>query len=161
MLVGPILVALLLGQPPTGGPASASATLSVNVGGHARLSLAPTAMVFPDADPDQVPSIASVPSAITITAKARAPRGAQVTLTVQAADDLRSGVATLPASLITWGASGAGFVPGVLSRSSAQLVGTWTGSGVRSGSQSFAFENRWTHAPGTYSVTFVYTISTP
>ena len=86
---------------------------------------------------------------------------AQVTLTVQSTDDLRSGTVTLPASLITWTAQGSGFVPGTMSMSSAQVVGTWTGSGVRSGSQSFLFRNAWTHPPGVYSLTLVYTISAP
>jgi hypothetical protein len=82
-------------------------------------------------------------------------------LTLQSIDDLRSGVTVLPASLITWTAAGPGFLPGTLSRSAAQTVGTWTGSGIRSGSQSFYFENRWTHPPGIYTITLVYTISTP
>ena len=99
------------------------------------------------------------PSAIM--AKARTTRNAQVTLTVQSTDDLRSGTVTLPASLITWTAQGSGFVPGTMSMSSAQVVGTWTGSGVRSGSQSFLFQNAWTHPPGVYSLTLVYTISAP
>jgi hypothetical protein len=155
-----ILIALLLWQPPVTGPQSATATLSVNVGSHARLAFNSTTLVFPDADPDQVPLVPGSP-AITITAKARTPANAQVTLTVQAADDLRSGVTTIPASLITWDGSGDGFVSGVLSQASPQLVASWTGSGMRAGAQSFAFQNSWTHPPGTYSVTFIYTMSMP
>jgi hypothetical protein len=155
-----ILIALLLGQPPVTAPQSASTTLSVNVGSQARLVFTSTTLVFPDAHPDQVPLVPGSP-VISITAKARTPRNAQVTLTVQAADDLRSGVDTIPASLITWDGRGDGFVPGVLSRTSAQMVASWTGSGTRDGAQSFAFQNSWTHPPGTYSVTFIYTVSMP
>ena len=156
-----ILIALALLQPPTTGPQSASATLSVNLGSLARVAFASTSVAFPNADPDTVPLVAAVPAAIGITAKARTTRNAQVTLTVQSADDLRSGVTVLPASLVTWTAAGAGFVAGTLSRSSAQVVGLWTGSGVRSGSQNFFFANSWSHPPGTYTITLVYTISAP
>lgn len=137
------------------------ATLSLNVASQARLSFSSTTLVFADADPDSVPLVPGSPSTITVTAKARTTRNAQVVLTVQATDDLRSGVNTLPASLITWSGSGDGFVSGVLSQASAQLLAAWTGSGIRTGAQSFAFQNSWTHPPGTYSATFVYTVSMP
>ena len=156
-----ILLALLLAQGPASGPQTASATLSLNIGSHARVAFGSTTLMFPDADPDLVPLVTAVPQSVEITAKARTSRNAQVSLTLQAGDDLRSGLNTLPASLIRWTATGTGFAPGTLSRSSAQTVATWTGSGVRSGTQSFAFENQWTHPPGTYSVTLIYTMSTP
>lgn len=156
-----ILVALALLQQPTTGPQSATATLAVNLGSLARLAFVSTTVSFPSADPDTVPQIAGVPASLDITAKARTTRDSQITLTVQSTDDLRSGVTVLPASLITWTSTGAGFVSGTLSSSLAQVVGTWTGSGVRLGSQSFFFENRWTHPPGTYTITLMYTISAP
>lgn len=156
-----ILIVLAFAQPPTTGPQSATATLSVNLGSLARVAFTSTSIAFPNADPDTVPKIAGTPASIAITAKARTTRNSLVTLTVQSTDDLRSGVTVLPASLITWTVTGTGFVAGTLSRSSAQLVGSWTGSGVRAGSQSFFFENGWTHPPGTYTITLVYTISAP
>jgi hypothetical protein len=156
-----ILLVLALMQPPSSGPQSATATLSVSLGSHARLALLSTTLAFPDSDPDTLPRIPSVPAAIGITAKARTTRNSQVTLTVQSTDDLRSGVTLLPAATITWSAAGPGFLPGTLSRSAAQMVGAWTGSGIRSGSQSFFFENRWTHPPGIYTITLVYTMSAP
>jgi hypothetical protein len=161
MCCEPLLIAWLLGQPALTGPQSVPATLSVNVASQARISFSSTTLVFGDADPDSVPLVPGSPSTITVTAKARTMRNAQVVLTVQATDDLRSGVNTLPASLITWSGSGDGFVSGVLSQASAQLVAAWTGSGIRTGAQSFAFQNSWTHPPGTYSATFVYTVSMP
>lgn len=161
MICSGILIAVALVQPPTTGPLSATATLSVNLASLARVAFVSTTVAFPNADPDTVPKVAGVPASVEITAKARTTRNSQITLTVQSTDDLRSGVTVLPASLVTWTATGAGFVAGTLSRSSAQLVGSWTGSGVRSGSQSFFFENSWTHPPGTYTITLVYTISAP
>ena len=46
-----------------------------------------------------------------------------------------------------------------LNASTPQVVGSWIGSGIRSGTQSFFFRNLWTHATGTYTVTLVYTLS--
>ena len=138
-----------------------TATLSADIASQARLSVSPTGLVFPDADPDMVPQVPAISGPVAITAKARASANALVTLTVQASDDLRSGVVVLPASLISWTANGAGFTAGTLSRTAAQTVGSWVGSGARSGTQTFAFENRWDHPSGTYTVTLVYTLSAP
>ncbi len=144
-----------------GAQESATATLSSNMPPMARLSLSTNNLSFPDADPDLVAQVPSAGGPITITAKARAQNNGLVTLTVQAIDDLRSGVSILPVSLITWTASGPGFVNGTMSRTTAQLVGSWVGSGVRVGSQTFRFENRWTHPAGIYTVTLTYTLAAP
>jgi hypothetical protein len=138
-----------------------SATISSNVTSLARISLSSNTLAFPDADPDTIPQVSSSTGPLTITARARAPRNGLVTLTVQASDDLRSGVSVLPASLITWTATGPGYVNGALSRTTPQLVGSWTGSGVRVGTQDYRFQNSWNHAPGTYTVTLVYTLTSP
>jgi hypothetical protein len=157
----PLLVSVLFLQGPPSGPQTATVTLSVNLGSHARLSLSSTTLVFPDADPDAVQFVRAVPESIALTAKTRTARNSQVMLTVQSTDDLRSGVQTIPASMLTWTVTGTGFVPGTLAAGSNEMVAAWTNSGVRSGTQSFVFENRWTHPPGTYSVTLVYTLSAP
>jgi hypothetical protein len=135
--------------------------LSAGVTGLARLSLSTNSITFPDADPDMVPQVPALPGPITITAKARASQNALVTLTVQAGDDLRSGVNVLPASLVTWTGSGPGVVAGTLSATTPQLVASWTGSGTRTGTQAYQFENRWTHPTGTYTVSLLYTLSVP
>jgi hypothetical protein len=156
-----LLVGTLLMQGPPSGPQNATVTLSVNLGSHARLSMSSTTLEFPDADPDLVPLVAAVPAAITVTAKTRTTRNNQVMLTVQPTADLRSGLVTIPAAMLRWTATGIGFVGGTLAAGSGETVATWTSSGVRTGTQSFLFENRWTHPPGTYSVTLVYTLSSP
>ena len=86
--------------------------LLVNIPAQARLSFSATSVTFPDADPTSTPLVASVPVDITDTFRARVQRNAQVTLTVQSTDDLRSGVTVLPAALITWTTTGAGFARG-------------------------------------------------
>src|SRR4029079_9751071 len=124
-------------------------------------SCLPNALSFPDADLDPVPLIAAAGGAITITAKARASLSATVTLTVLATDDLRSGVDTIPAAALTWTGSGAGFVNGTVSRAAPQLVASWTGSGIRTGTQTYRFQNSWSYRTGTYTVSLVYTLVSP
>lgn len=140
---------------------TATATLSANLGGLAKLSLSTNSLSFPDADPDTVAQVLAVPAQVTITAKARATEGAAVTLTVQASDDLRSGVETIPAGALTWTAAGPGFLAGAVSRTAPQPVASWTGSGVHTGTQSYRFQNSWSYASGTYTVSLLYTLSAP
>lgn len=137
------------------------ALLLVTLPTQARLSLSSSAITFPDADPELTPLVPAVPSGITVSARARVPRNSQITLTVQSTDDLRSGVTVLPASLVTWTATGAGFTAGTMSRTAPQLLGRWTGSGAHTGTQTYRFENRWTHPVGVYSATLVYTLASP
>jgi hypothetical protein len=137
------------------------ATLSANFGGLAKLSFSTTSITFPSSDPDTSPQVAATPGPITITAKARATRGATVRLTVLASDNLRSGVNTIAADAITWTATGTGFSGGTLSRTTAQTVGSWIGSGARTGTQQYLFRNLWTYIAGTYTLTLQYTLSTP
>jgi hypothetical protein len=154
-----VLLGLLAATP--AGAQTATVTLSANLGGLARLSLSTASLSFPDADPDTVAQIQALPAQITITAKARATERAVVTLTVQAADDLRSGVDTIPADALTWTAAGPGFTAGAVSRAAPQPVASWIGSGVHVGTQSYLFRNSWSHAVGTYSLSLLYTLSSP
>jgi hypothetical protein len=140
---------------------TSTATLSADVGGLAKLNLSSMSVSFPDADPDAVPQIPTSGGPIVITAKSRALPGMQVVLTLQAADDLRSGVNVISAANITWSATGAGFTAGTLSTAAPVTLATWTGSGVRSGSQQLYFRNLWTHPTGTYTLSLLYTLSAP
>lgn len=156
-----LCLAVVCSVPAAAAAQAATATLNAAVNPLARLSLSTNSLSFADADPDTFPIVSSSPPAITITAKARASLGSSIMLTVQASDDLRSGVTTIPAGALTWTASGSGFVSGTLSRASAQNLGTWNGSGVYTGSQSFAFRNLWSYPTGTYTLTILYTLSAP
>ena len=84
-----------------------------------------------------------------------------MTLTVTAADDLRSGTHVIPASAVTWTATGNGFVGGALAAGAARTVGAWSNSGQHTGTQAFRFANAWTYAAGTYSMTLSYTLTAP
>jgi hypothetical protein len=133
----------------------------VTVAAVAKLSLSSTTLSFPDANPDLVPAIPSTGGPITITTKVRATPGTTVTLSVQSSDDLRYGTATIPVSAVRWTASGNGFRHGTMNRTVAQTVATWVGSGARAGTQAYSLTNSWTYATGSYSTTFVYTLSAP
>ena len=142
-------------------PATSTAALSADVRTIAKLTVSPTSLTFPDADPDMFPQVTSVGGALSITAKARATSGSQILLTVQAADDLRSGVDTIAAQAITWTTTGAGFTSGTLSSSAPVAVGRWTGSGVRLGTQTLYLANLWTYTSGTYTASLLYTLTAP
>jgi hypothetical protein len=139
---------------------TATATLSADLGPVAKLSFSSTTLSFADADPDAVTQIPASGGPITITAKARAAQ-APIVLTVLANGNPRSGVTTLPADAFTWTATGAGFVGGTVSATTPQVVGSWTGSGIRAGSQTFLFRNSWSYPVGVYSMTLTYTLTTP
>ncbi len=159
-----LIVAIVAGLAAGVRPAAAqqvtdTATLNATFGGLARLTFSSSSVSFPDADPDTVPNIPASQGPLTITAKARTSPNGAVTLTVQASDDLRSGVNTIPASRITWTTTGSGFVNGTLSAASPQLVATWMDSGVRTGTQTFFFRNLWSYVTGIYTLTMTFTLS--
>jgi hypothetical protein len=139
----------------------ATATLSATIAPQASLTLSTASLTFPDADPDVLNRVPATGGPLLISAKARATAGQAVVLTVLASADLRSGLDVLSASNITWTASGPGFVAGTLSATVPVQVATWTGSGLRNGSQQYFFRNLWTHATGTYTTTLVYTLTAP
>ncbi len=153
-----VALGLAAGSTPAAGQ-TASATLNGPVVGLARLTLSSAVVTFPDADPDTVANVPASQGPITVTAKARTMVNGSVTLTVLATGQLRSGLNTIPASNITWTASGAGFSSGTLNVSAAQTVGAWSGSGARTGIQTFFFKNLWTYATGTYSLTMTFTLT--
>ena len=105
-----VLVALGIALAPTrdSSAQSRTATVNVSINGLARLTLSSTGVSFPDSNPDLVPQVPGVPSALAITVKARTTLNATLRLSVLASDNLRSGIRTLPASNITWTATGAG-----------------------------------------------------
>jgi hypothetical protein len=156
-----LLFVTALTTAPAAAQETATATLSANLGGLAKLTLSGNTVTFPDADPDTVPSIPASTGPLTLTVKARATAGSTVRLTISASDNLRSGTFTIPASALTWTAAGAGFVAGTVAVSVAQTLGTWSGSGVHVGTQTYSFQNSWAHPPGTYTLVLNYTVSAP
>lgn len=147
------------------GPAQAASdqqtlTINANVAARAKLSLSPSTINFADADPDDYPRVAA-DSPVAVTAKVRTGASSTATLSVLANGDLVSGSDTIPIAKVSWTASGAGFVDGTMSKSAAQPVASWSGSGSRSGTMNFSLVNEWGYATGNYTQTAVYTLTAP
>jgi phage tail sheath gpL-like len=161
LLLGIVIAAIALVQPLGAASATSSVTVSATVAATAKLSLSAATVSFANADPDTTPSIAASEGAITVTAKGKTAAGSNITLTLQAADDLKSGTDVILASAVTWTATGTGFVAGTMSKAAAVSVGSWTGSGNRAGSLSFALVNSWSYPTGSYSAAATYTLTAP
>ena len=137
-----------------------SINVSVNVNARAKLTLGAATVSFTDQDPDSVATLTSAP--ISVNVKARTTSTGNVTLTVIAADDFKNAAGDLiPLNTLTWTASGTNFVAGASDKTTAQSVGAWTGSGDRSGTNTYSLPNSWSYAVGSYSVRLDYTLTAP
>lgn len=152
---------VLLGSPSAFAQQTANASIAVtaNVNAKAKLTLGVAAINFADADPDLTPVFTSAP--VTIDVKSRSTSAGNVTLTVLAGGDLVSGGNSIAVNTLTWTATGTGFVGGANSKASAQSLGSWTGSGNQSGTQTLSLPNLWTYNTGVYTVTLNYTLTAP
>jgi len=152
---------VFLSAPAAFAQATAPGSLGVtaNVAAKAKLTLGVGSFTFADADPDATATMTS--SAVSVAVNARTSPTGAVTLTVLASGDLDSGSATIAINNLTWTSTGAGFQPGTSNKTTAQTVGGWTGSGSRTGGQTFSLPNSWTYATGTYTVTLNYTLTSP
>ena len=147
--------------------ASTTAGLTVNatVGNSLKLELgggANAAINFSDADPDNVTSIPANENALSVAAKARVAPLSVVTLTCLASADLVSGGNTIGINNVTWTVgSGSGFQAGTMSKGAAQTAGSWSGPAEHNGSFNYFLANSWGYAPGSYSATVTYTLTSP
>jgi hypothetical protein len=124
--------------------APGTVNVQVNVAAKAKLTLGSASLVF-----------------LSVDVKARTAPAGSVTLTVLASGDLVNGTANIAVTNLAWTTLGAGFVAGASNKTTAQSVGSWTGSGTRTGSQIYTLPNSWAYATGTYSVTLNYTLTAP
>jgi hypothetical protein len=135
-------------------------TATFVVTSQAILTVSSATLTFPNADPDTVARIPASEGPLTVTVASRSTSGSAIVLTVQASDDLRSGLATIAVSALTWTASGIGFLGGTMSKT-AQTVGSWTTTGNSTGVLTFGFANGWTYSVGSYRTTITYTLTVP
>jgi len=124
----------------------------------AKLSFGVTTLTFPAADPDVVPAVAATENPVQVDVSVNGSPGLTAQLSVQAGGDLISGANRIPISNITWTAQGSGFVSGVLSSTTSELVGQWMGKTTVTGYLRFWLANSWSYAPGNYSQNLVYTL---
>jgi hypothetical protein len=116
---------------------------------------------FPDTDPDSNPTIDA--AGLGVQAFARVAVGAGVSLTVQAGGNFVSPTASIPIGNLSWATTGdLGYnASGTMSSTAAQPVGNWTGPGAHNATQTYRLLNDWAYAPGTYTVTLTYTLTSP
>jgi hypothetical protein len=136
-------------------------TLSTNIASRAKLQFGMLAMSFPDASPDSVPSNPANVNPLSVTSSARTGSSQTDTLTCLASSDLVSGTNTIAIGNLTWTATGTGYLPGTMNRTTAQTAGSWTGSGQQVGTFSYFLANSWSYIVGNYSTSINYTLTAP
>ena len=161
LLLGAAAIAVALVQPLSAATATSNVTVAATVTATAKLTVSSATLTFPNSDPDTVPSIAATEGVVNITAKSKTSTGSSVTLTIVSGADLTSGTDTIAISNLTWAASGTGFVAGTMSKTTAQTVASWTNSGNRTGTQTYALANSWSYPTGSFSATATYTLTAP
>lgn len=162
--LGTLMALLLLALPgPSWGAGAVSAVVTLNapVPSSAQLTLNPTTINFPNADPDTVSSIPANENPVQVTANVTTGNNKVVNLTALAQGDLVSGSNTIMISNVTWTPSGAGFSGGTMSKSAAQPVGQWRGPGDYTGTVSFFLKNSWSYATGNYTQRVTFTLTAP
>ena len=141
------------------GTDTASLNISATINSKAKLTLS-GGVSFPDLDPDAQNPLVSTTD-VTVGVKARTTASATVTLTVQATGDLVSGTNTIGIGSLTWVATGLNAGTMTKAPAAAFTLGSWTGSGTQSGTQTYRLANLWTYVPGTYQTTINYTLTAP
>ena len=135
-------------------------TVNATVASTGKLTISPTTISFPDADPDITDPIPAN-STVAVSVKARVASGGAVTLTHKAADDLKDGTKTIGIDNVIWTAAGSGYVAGTMDKAVDQSVGSWTGPGQYDGTLTYTLDNDWAYEPGSYSATTTFTLTTP
>lgn len=161
ILVMALVLCMLAAGVAFGATDTKTLTINATVNARAKLTLDIAAITFADADPDLTPSIPSSPATVGITASIRTGAASTATLTTKTATDLVSGSDTILISNVTWTASGSGFVAGTMNKTTEQSVGSWTGSGNRTGTITPVLANSWSYPPGAYAATATFTLAAP
>jgi len=132
-------------------------TVSTTVNARAKLTLGAATVTFADADPDTLGGVLTA-AGLSVDVKARTSAAGSVLLTISAPDF--SGAGTIPIAALKWTASAGFTTPGTVSNSAVTL-GSWTGSGNQSGTQTYTLDNSWSYNTGTYTTTVTYTLTAP
>jgi hypothetical protein len=135
--------------------------LSTSIATRAKLAFGSSAMTFPSANPDSMPSVPANVNPVSVTSNARTGASQSVQLTCLAAGDLVSETSTISIENISWTATGAGYLSGAMNNLIAQNAGTWTGPGQHIGTFSYFFANSWYYTAGNYSTSVNYTLTVP
>lgn len=126
-----------------------------------QVNLAVTGVVnFTDASPDLASEIG--PQTVTVRLRFGGYPRDVWTLTVLADSNLESGHQEISASQVRWTATPTPiFVPGNLSTIAPVLCGSGRANRNYNGQFNFYLRNSWSYAPGKYSSTATFTLSSP
>jgi hypothetical protein len=136
-------------------------TINATVGDHAKLTINPTTINFPDADPDLVDPIPAIENSVSVQSRVRTSDTTMSTLTCASDGDLISGGDMIDITNVTWTSTGAGYIDGTMDDAVEQLAGSWSGPGTFAGTFDYFLANSWDYATGNYSQTVVYTLVAP
>jgi len=157
-----IIVVVLFNATAQAATITTNLTVNTTILARAILNLGSGSVNFPDSDPTSVPSIGATQNPVSVTASIRTGSASVATLTAQTGGDLVSGGNSIAISNVTWTGTGTGFSStGTMDKTVGQSVGSWTGSGQRSGSNSYFLANSWNYATGVYIATVTYTLTAP
>ena len=126
------------------------------------LNLQTTSITFQSADPDTTPVVTA--QSIVIRYRVQQNAGGSWRLTVLATGDLISGTASIDISNVSWTATPTPpFQAGTLSKTVEQTVASGFGNvnPQQTGTLVFRLVNSWTYSVGTYTQSFVFTLSAP
>lgn len=127
------------------------------------LTISPTSITFPSADPDISPTIPAPPVVVSVRVRQNQANSPWL-LTVLANGDLIAGSQRIDITNVTWTATPAPpYQNGTLSKTVAQRVAGGTGNvnPANDGSVTFRLANSWNYSAGTYTQTIVFTLSAP
>ena len=127
------------------------------------LTISPTSITFPSADPDISPTIPAPPVVVSVRVRQNLGNSPWL-LTVLANGDLIAGSQRIDITSVTWTATPAPpYQNGTLSKTVAQRVAGGTGNvnPAKDGSVTFRLANSWNYSAGTYTQTIVFTLSAP
>lgn len=155
-----VVGALALSTPAFAQPTTATVTVNATVAAKAKLTVSANAISFADADPDTV-SVIPANTGLDITVKARTSVGGSVSLGVVADGPLTGPSGNIAISALKWSSTGTSFNGTGTSNTSSQTVVSFTGSGTRTGTQSYTLDNSWAYATGSYTAVLTYTLTAP
>lgn len=144
--------------------AAAWALLGGVAAGQARVSLTvrPTSITFPTADPDVAPVVTA--PALDIRYQVRNNAGQAWRITVLASGDLIAGGSVIDIGNISWTATPTPpFQAGTLSKTLEQTVASGFGNiqPPQNGTLVFQLNNLWSYSVGVYTQNIIFTLSAP
>jgi hypothetical protein len=104
--------------------------------------------------------VAGAPQSIPVKVTAQVAKGQSITLMADSSTPLFGGTQGIPFQAISWSSTG-DFSRGVFGGSTNQRLDQWRGSGSRTGTYSFTYDNSLAYPAGTYEGRVTYTLASP